>query len=395
MEVKEDFHLIKFFVGHSRKRRCAVKVTCSRGELLKGLRVVERVTRRADLPILANVLMDAREESLTLVGTDLEIVIRQLVGAGVETEGAVTVPAKPLTQIIKSCASEYVDLEAGDEDLKIRAPSFEADIKGIAAWEFPTMPEFPSRPKARLNPQILGRMIRQTHFAASTGEQRPILTGVLLDFTEGKLTMVAADGFRFSISSTELPDEVKKPINIIVPARALSELARISSKAEETVLLFLNPHSTQALFSSPNTELITWLIEGKFPDHRSFVSEIRPTKKGPYTRAIVAAADFLGAVKATCALIPGTGAVTIKASTGFLEVMATSPELGSITTRLEAEIEGDEREISFQAKYLIQPLSVIEAEKVEFIATAPTKAALIKPLGERFEHFIMPIRLSP
>jgi DNA polymerase-3 subunit beta len=377
-----------------------VKVSCLQENLAKGLSIVGRaVASRSTLPVLSNVMLATDNGRLKLSTTNLELGINCWVGAKVETEGSTTVPARLLTDFINSLPPEPIDMELAvrTQTLNARCARFEANIKGIDAQEFPIIPTTEDAEHAiRLEPEDLRQMIDQVVFSAATDESRPILTGVLARFEEDRLTMAAADGFRLSVRGAPLGQAVDETIEIIIPARALGELARISADQEEWVEVFITPARNQILFHLQDIDLVSQLIEGKFPNYRQII----PTSHT--TRTVLDTSGFLKAARVShlfardsanivrVEIAPGDELMP-----GHLTLAATSAELGDNVGQLDATIEGDAMEIAFNAKYLIDVLSVVDAAQVALETTSSASPGVLRPVGdEDFVHVIMPMHLS-
>jgi DNA polymerase-3 subunit beta len=377
-----------------------VKVSCLQENLAKGLSIVGRaVASRSTLPVLSNVMLATDNGRLKLSTTNLELGINCWVGAKVETEGATTVPARLLTDFINSLPPEPIDMELAvrTQTLNARCARFEANIKGIDAQEFPIIPTTEDAEHAiRLEPEDLRQMIDQVVFAAATDESRPILTGVLARFEEDRLTMAAADGFRLSVRGAPLGQAVDETIEIIIPARALGELARISADQEEWVEVFITPARNQILFHLQDVDLVSQLIEGKFPNYQQII----PTSHS--TRTVLDTSGFLKAARVSH-LFARDSANIVRVEIepgdelmpGHLTLAATSAELGDNVGQLDATIEGDAMEIAFNAKYLIEVLSVVDAAQVALETSSSASPGVLRPVGdEDFVHVIMPMHLS-
>ncbi len=376
-----------------------MKVSCLQENLAKGLSIVGRaVATRSTLPVLSNIMLSTDGARLKLSATNLEISINCWIGAKVEEEGAITVPARLLSDFVNSLPPERIDMElvVRTQTLNLKCARFEANIKGIDAQEFPLIPSITGDYQVSLEPEMLREMISQVTLAAATDESRPILTGVLTKFEEKSLTLAAADGFRLSVRTAELAEPVSEPLSVIIPARALQELSRIASEEEEPITLIIAPDRNQALFKASNVELISQLIEGTFPDYRQIIP------KSYTTRTVVNTNEFLKAIKVAfffardaanlvrIQVIPG-GELT----PGQMTVMATSAELGDNVGEIDAVVEGEELEIAFNARYLMDVLGVIGSAEVALETTTPTSPAVIKPVGvENFTHIIMPMHIA-
>jgi len=376
-----------------------VKVSCLQENLAKGLSIVGRaVATRSTLPVLSNVMLATDGARLKLSATNLEIGIVCWIGAKVEEDGSITVPARLLTDFVNSLPPERIDMEltVRTQTLNLKCARFEANIKGIDAQEFPLIPTAGEDSKISLDPSMLRQMIDQVVFAAATDESRPILTGVLARFQGEQLTLAAADGFRLSVRTTHLPEPVSEPVTVIVPARALAELSRISAEQEQPIEITITPARNQALFHMANVDLVSQLIEGNFPDYNQIIP------KSYSTRTVVSTSDFVKAAKTAnifardaanivrLEIVPGG-----ELAPGRVTLAATSAEVGDNVGEIDAVIEGEEMEIAFNAKYLIEVLSVVDAAQVALETTSASSPGVIKPVGsEDFTHVIMPMHIS-
>jgi len=393
-----------------------MKVSCLQENLAKGLSIIGRaVASRSTLPVLSNVLISTDDNQLKLSATNLEIGINCWVAAKVEEPGAITVPARLLGDFVNSLPPERIDLELDEETqtLNLKCARFESNMKGIDAQEFPLVPTASdSEESIRLEPEVLRSMIDQVVFAAATDESRPILTGVLVQFNHENLIMAAADGFRLSVRSTLLSQDVSDTLmavglngdggqgeapSLIIPARALVELSRISGEQEQFVELTITPARKQILFHLENVDLVSQLIEGKFPDYKQIIPA------GYSTRTVLDTISFLKAVRVSH-LFARDSANIVKLEitpsgdelmNGRITLMATSAELGDNVADIDASIEGDAVEIAFNAKYLIDALSVIESPQVVLETSISSSPGVIRPIGDdNFTYVIMPMHIS-
>jgi DNA polymerase-3 subunit beta len=319
----------------------------------------------------------------------------------VEEDGATTVPARLLTDFVNSLPPEQIDMELAirTQTLNARCARFEANIKGIDAQEFPIIPTADDAERAiRLEPEDLRQMIDQVVFAAATEESRPILTGVLARFELDQLTLAAADGFRLSVRSTPIGQTLEEPIEIIIPSRALKELARVAADQEDWVDVIITPARNQILFHLQDIDLVSQLIEGKFPDYRQIIPPSHTTRTVLDTSGFLKAAhvsylfthDRNRADPVRVEIVPGGELMP-----GHLTLAATSAELGDNVGQLDAVVEGDSVEIAFNAKYLIDVLSVVDTGQVALETTSPSSPGVLRPIGDDdFIHVIMPMHLS-
>jgi len=380
-----------------------MKLSCLQENLAKGLAIVGRaVATRSTLPVLSNILMTTDEGRLKLSATNLEVGINYWIGAKVEEDGATTVPARLLTDFVNSLPPERIDVQlvTRTQTLNLKCANYEANIKGIDAQEFPLILALSEDMGISLEPATLREMINQVSFAAAIDESRPVLTGVLAEISGTRLTMAAADGFRLSVRSTELSGaETSQPdvsISVIIPARSLQELARVSAEESNPIRMTIAPNRSQVFFRMTNIDLVSQLIEGNFPDYK----QIMP--KSYSTHTVVDVSELLKAVKiASFFARDAANVVRLRIAPGEqglggrLTVMATSAELGDNVSEIEAAVEGVPIEIAFNAKYLMDVLSVINTPQMVLETSAPSSPGVIKPVGGAdFVHVIMPMHIA-
>jgi DNA polymerase-3 subunit beta len=376
-----------------------VKLTCLQENLAKGISIVSRVvSSRAVLPVLNNILLATDDGRLKLAATDLSTSITCWIGAKVEEDGEITVPARLLSDFVSTLPSAQIQMElvTRTKSLHLNCAQFEADIHGIDAQDFPIIPSDVTDHKMQIPPDSLRQMIEQVTLAAAPIEEgRVVLTGALAEFHDSQLTMVAADGFRLSLRRAQLSDEVPEPLDVIIPARALRELARVSAEEKEPIEIIVTPDRNQILFRLSHIEIVSQLIEGKFPDY----NQIIPSSYG--TRVVLNTHELMRAVRISVLfsrdvanivrleIIPGT-----ELSPGKLRVESTA-EIGQNVGELEATVEGEQMEIAFNGRYMIDMLNVIGTEQVTLDATNPSRPGILKPVGdENLVYVIMPMHIK-
>ncbi|MGQ9584683.1 MAG: DNA polymerase III subunit beta [Anaerolineae bacterium] len=385
-----------------------MKVSCLQENLARGLSIVGRaVSPRSTLPVLANVMLATDQSRLRLSATDLEIGINCWIGAKVESEGAITVPARVLSDYVGSLPPERVDLamDVRSQTLNLRCARFDARIRGIDASEFPMIPTGgDGQQRVLLDPRLFRRMIEQVVFAAATDDSRPVLTGVYtrLEPKDGgaTLTLAAADGFRLAVRDAAVDAELAETVTMIVPARSLSELSRIigtlsAEDIEKPMEVSITPTRNQVLFQLPNVQVVSQLIDLTFPDYKAIIPKSRAT------RTVVDTHAFLHAVKqasifarsaanvARLQIVPGS-----ELAPGRLTVTATSAELGDNVGELDAVVEGSEIEIAFDTRYLTDVLGAMDAPQVVLETNDASNPGVFRPAGETgFLAVVMPIYL--
>jgi DNA polymerase-3 subunit beta len=376
-----------------------MKVTVLQENLAQGLNMVSRaVAPRSTLPVLGNILIATDEGRLRISATNLEMGITCWIGAKIEHEGSTTVPARTFSDLVSTLTDKQVEmsLTIRTQTLNIRSGASNTDIKCIDAQEFPPMPVSDPADGLQLNVADLKQMIHQVAFAAATDEARPILTGVLVKVRDNHITLASADGFRLSVRDAELSSSSTQPIQAIIPARALTELARIAHDGDEIVHMVIPPGRGQVIFRLSNAELVSQLIEGAFPDYEQIIP------RGFETRAVLSTNAFLKACKqAEIFAREGSHIAKINISPGgelqpgTVQISGQSEETGFSENVVDATIEGSPLLIAFNVKFLREVLDVVETPNVALETSSDTSPGVVRPVGDtQFLHVIMPMHLG-
>jgi len=375
-----------------------MKLTVSQAQLAHGLGVVSRaVSPRSTLPVLNNILIATDDGRLRISATNLELGITCWIGAQIEEEGSITVPARIFADLISTLPGDKVSLAltARTQSLNIRSGTSNFDIKGIDAQEFPPMPVPDLSSGVELNVADFKDMIRQVGFAASSDEARPVLQGVLMEINENQMSLAATDGFRIAVRSAELSNALSNPVKVIIPARSLGELARIATNGEESVTMVVPQDRGQVIFHMKDAELVTQLIEGNFPDYRAIMP--RSFK----TRTVISTAEFLKACR-QAEIIARESNYVIRlniqpqdSGPGTVEFSTQSEEMGSGEVVVDANIEGPELLVAFNVSYLSDVLEVIGTPNTILETNANNTPGMLSPIGdENYKHVIMPMHLG-
>ncbi len=374
-----------------------MKLSVMQENLARGLSVVSRaISTRSTLPVLANVLLRTEDGGLRLTTTNLEIGLVYWVPAKIDADGATTVPAKLLTDLVTALpGGSKVELETGaNETLHLTAGPFQSHLKGIDADEFPSIQAVGERPTTRIAQDVLKRALEETAFAAATDEARPILTGVLWRFDGDSVTFAAADNYRIAVKTIPVLDPVSE-MSVVIPARALTELMRILGDTDEPVDIVLAQGKNQVLFhlqGDQPIDLVSRLIDGQFPNYQSVLP------KAHTTRAILDREELLRAVR-PAALIAHESANIVKlqiSSNGDSGiVVSANAEIGDHVGQVEADVEGDGTSIAFNAKYLADVLEKVTADQFALELQGPLAPGVFKPVGDdRYVHVVMPVRTT-
>lgn len=370
-----------------------MKLSCLQDNLAKGLGIAGRaVPSRTTMPILGNVLLATDHGQLKLAATNMELSIVHWVGARVETEGEITVPARNFIDLVSSLPPDQVnlDLDSGTLTLKLSCGTVNASFRGISAEEFPLVPEVDENNGFSIEADELNTGLSQVTFAASTDESHPVLTGVLAEFEGQAMTLAAADGFRLSLREIPLVDPVSTPFSVIIPARALSELMRITAGLDEQVRVSTTRPHNQILFQMPDTVLNSQLIDGSFPDVRRIIPASHKT------RVVIGREELLQACRRAAIFARDVAnIVSLRIEGGELTVAADSSEAGQGSTRLVASVDGDGLEIAFNVRFLIDVLSALDTPQVALELNSPTNPGVIRAVGDdAFIHVVMPMHLG-
>jgi DNA polymerase-3 subunit beta len=362
--------------------------------LARGLSVVSRaVSTRSTLPVLANVLLRTEDAGLKLTATNLEIGITYWVPGKIDTDGATTVPAKLLTDYVNTLqGGEKVDLElTAGETLHLRAGRYESHLKGIDAEEFPSIQTAGERPTTRIAQNVLRRALEEVTFAAASDEARPILTGVLARFEGDTVTLAAADNYRIAVKTIPVLDAVTDT-SVVIPARALNELARVLADVDEPVEVVLAQARNQILFHLEGVDLVSRLIDGQFPNYQQVLPQSHST------RAVLDREELLRAVR-PAALIAHESANIVKlqlspdGEAGI--VVSANAEIGDHVGQVEAAVEGDGTTIAFNARYLADVLTNVGAEQFVLELNGPLSPGVFRPVGDdQYVHVVMPVRTT-
>lgn len=373
-----------------------MNVSCLQEHLAKGLGIVGRaVATRSTLPITSNVLITTEDGRLKLAATNLEIALSSWIGAQVEEAGAITVPARLLTDFVNSLPSEKIEMTLAprSRQLKLTCARNQATIAGVDADDFPPIPSVEDGGTVALDAAEFHSAISQVIIAAATDDSRPVLTGVDLVMEGNELTLAAADGFRLSVRKLTLSKAVKERIEVIIPQRALAELNRLLPEETEPVDLMLNATRTQALFRLKNVELVAQLIQGTFPNYGQLIPEDASSK------AIVDAAEFLRETRiASIFARDGSGIVRLQFTAGEdvqpgkIIISARAEEIGDNMGELDATIEGEPDKIAFNSRYLQDFLQVVGDGRVALEMNGASRQGVLRPVSdERFVHVLMPM----
>ena len=373
-----------------------MRLSCLQENLSRGLAIVGRaVATRTTLPITQNVLIATDQSRLKLAATNTEIAITTWIGAQIEEEGSITIPARLLTELVSSLPAERVDMGSTSEPtrLSIDCARFNATINGIGADEFPPIPTVESGVAGKIEPRVLTDAIGHVAFAAATEDSRPMLTGIKVELSGDGFTFAAADGFRLAVYKGKLVEPLPEETSFIVPARALLEVNRLVGGQEQPIEFTITPSKSAALFRLDNIEVVTQLLQGTFPNYSQLIPQSYDT------RALVNLAEFLRAARSASIFArDGSGIIRVvvsqgsEGSPGKMSVASKAEELGENYGEVDAQVEGEGAKIAFNSKYLSDVLEVLEESEVALETTTPSSPGVVRPVGnDDYVHVVMPM----
>lgn len=367
-----------------------LRAVCSKDELAQMLGVVSRgVSTRTSVQILAGIKLEVEEGRLGLSATDMEISLRASVAAQVEGDGAVVVPGRLFVDVVRLLPAADVELEYRSEQGQIHVSSGAAsyDIHTFNAEDFPRLPDVDQAPTFRVEQAAFLDTIARVSRSASRDESRPVLTGVLVRFEQGKVIMAATDSYRLSVKETELDESPQGEIEAIVPGRALAELQRIcQGSAAETIEVGVQEN--QVVFGVDGLWLTARRIDGQFPNYKqllpeTFEAEIHLPRQ-----------EFLDIVRRMSLMVQRNSPLRLRFEEGQLTVSAQTQDVGEARESMPVGYTGDALEIGFNAEFLRDGLESVADESVRLRLISPLRPGMIHGESEDFLYLIMPIRLA-
>ena len=362
-----------------------MKISISLDRFKKGLGIVERiVASKSTLPILNNVLIKAEDSQVVLSATDLEMGVNYYLGGKVETPGSITVPGRVLGNFINSLNDDKISLEEKNNVLHAKTERSEASLNGMSADDFPTVPKIEGKEILNINSQVLKAAINEVAFSASLDESRPILTGVYFVISNNLLKMVATDSYRLSEKTIKV--NTTENLSFIIPIKTIYELQRMMTLSEDVKIII---SENQIMFILTDLELISRIIEGEYPDYEQIVP------KAFKTTAILNTGELASNIKSASFFArENANNVKLLFKPNSLEVEAMSSQLGNFKSNLTGQITGEENEISFNTKYLLDVLDKINTEEVSLELVGKLNPGVIKPVSKdaNVMYIIMPLR---
>jgi DNA polymerase-3 subunit beta len=368
-----------------------MKLTITREQLQEGLvAVAASVPAKTTLPVLSNVLLEAGPDGLRLSGTDLDIAVSTSVAASVEDEGAITLPARKLVEIVRELPSASIRLaSAGEQRVTIECGRSRFKLLGLPREEFPAFPAVDFTGGWKATATDLHKLITHVAFAASTEESRPILNGVLWELRAERMRMVATNGHRLARMDVPVAGGGGEDADLIVPPKALEQIRRLFKPEDEVEIAKTENHLG---FRSSNTQVFTRLIEGPYPNYEQVIPR-ENDKVATADKAALAAALRRMSIVAS----DQTHRVRLAFANGSCKLSVQTPDLGEAQEEITITYDGSPLEIGFNAAYFLEILKYIPTDEVRMTYKAPERAATCEPVGwddpAAFLALVMPLRL--
>jgi DNA polymerase-3 subunit beta len=390
---------------HFKKEVWYMKLSCLQENLSRALAVVGRaVAVRSTLPITQNVLLATDGGRLKLSATNLEIGITTWIGAMIEEEGSITVPARLLTEFIGSLSQGQIEITGSDrpKSLTLNSGRINARISGTDAEDFPPIPTISAEEGVafQVSTRDIKRSIDQTAFAADTEETRPVLSGILVEIEGDKLTLAAADGFRLAVKQGSILNPVESPVNVIIPARTFGEVSRLIGDQDSTMEVLVSSSRNQVLFQLDDLQIVSQIIQGNFPRYMDLLEDAMRETKAEATLRIT---DVLAASRSVYIFVRDSNNIVKlqmnpggeDGPEGQIVISSKDDEVGENAAELDGNITGDESTIAFNGQYLLDVLGNIDGEEVSIKTSGPSRAGVFtSPGSDQYVHLIMPMFIT-
>ncbi len=365
-----------------------MKLVVTQENLAKALQIVGRVASgKTPLPILSNILFRTDENRLLLAATNLEIAIVQHIGGKIEQEGAITVPARLMSEFISNLPKGNVILEADGTKLHIKSGTYQSTIHGMAPDEFPALPDITAQETITVAVATLKRAIQQTVIVASNDDTRPVLTGVYCHTYDGKLYLAATDGYRLA---ERLMSKTEQTISAIIPAQTLQDVLRVMTDDSNDITMIFDENQVRILID--DVEITSRLIDGTFPDYRQLIPSATDIE-------VELEKDEFGRITKIASLFAreSGGSVTLNAKKDEqkLSIHSVASQLGENTSEAEANVSAD-GQVTLNSRYLLEALGCIDSPKLLFSFSGKLSPCVLttanKETGRDYKHIIMPLK---
>jgi DNA polymerase-3 subunit beta len=364
-----------------------LRLTCSKGELVRKLGIVSRgLSSRTAVQVLSGILMQKSPEGVILAATDMELSLRCTLDANAEGEGAVVIPGRLLVDLARLLPESDVAIEHRAEEnvLRLTCSAASYQLHTYNPEDFPRLPDVETTETFPLDAEIFLATVERVSRCASRDESRPVLTGILVRFEEGKLVMAATDSYRLAVKETPFTGQVPE-LEAIIPARALTELARIGQGAEQ---ISLGLHENQVLFGLDDVWLTTRRIDGQFPNYKQLLPETFEHEVS------LPREELLEVVRRVGVMAQRNSPLRLHFGEGELTVSAQTQDIGEARESLPIGFSGEPLEMGFNADFLREGVEAVGDDELRLKLISPLRPGLIQTEADDFSYLIMPIRLA-
>jgi DNA polymerase III subunit beta len=376
-----------------------MKFIIQRDKLVQSVQdVMKAVSSRTTIPILTGIKIVANTEGVTLTGSDSDISIESFIPSEengneiveIQQSGSIVLQARFFSEIVKKLPMDIVEIEVGNhQSTVIRSGKAEFNLIGLDAEEYPHLPQIEENNVFKIPTDLLKAMIRQTVFAVSTSETRPILTGVNWKLENDELVLIATDSHRLALRKAKINTESQSSHNVVIPGKSLSELSKILNDTNNLVEIVITEN--QVLFKAENLLFFSRLLDGNYPD----TSRLIPAESK--TNLTINSKEFLQAIDRASLLAKEARNNVVKLTTlpqGMIEISSNSPEIGKVSEEIQTtEIQGEELKISFSAKYVMDALKALEGTEINVDFTGAMRPFLIRTThDDSMLQLILPVR---
>ncbi|HEY4320496.1 MAG TPA: DNA polymerase III subunit beta [Gemmatimonadales bacterium] len=368
-----------------------MKFTITREQLHEGLQaVVAAVPSKTTLPVLANILLEATKDGLRLSGTDLDIAVATTVPAAVDQEGAITLPARKLQELVRELPSAGIRITTqGEQRVTIECGRSKFKLLGLPREEFPSFPQVAFDGSSKTTARELQKLVAHVAFAASTEESRPVLNGVLWQLLPDRMRMVATNGHRLAKMEIPMQSTVAQQAELIVPPKALEQFRKLFAADDEIEIGRSDNHLG---FRSATTQVFTRLIEGPYPNYEQVIPRENDKVATAEKASVMAALRRMSIVASD-----QTHRIRMSFGDGSCRLSVTTPDLGEAQEEITVSYEGEPLDIGFNANYLLEVLKYMPTDEVRMTFKAPERAATVEPVGwddpAAYLTLVMPLRL--
>jgi DNA polymerase III subunit beta len=363
-----------------------MKVICSRENLIDGINTVQKaVSTKTTLPILEGILVEA-EEKFKLTGNDLEIGIESIIDADIRTKGSIVLNSRMFGDIIRRLPDSEVLIEVKQDNLVIiECENSHFELKGISAAGFPAIPNIKKENALKINQKVIRDMIKQTIIAVSYDENRPILTGSLIEYKNNFLSIVSIDGYRLALRKNEIQNN-ELEFSVVIPGKTLNEIVKILQPVDKEIIIYNSDN--QIMFDIGNCRVVSRLLEGEYLNYKGIIPQDFETKIKVNTK------EMLSSIERASLLTMEEKKYPVKLSINDDNIVITSnTEIGAVREELRVEMEGNKLDIGFNPRYFIEALKVVEDEVINILFTSNIGPCTLNPIdNEKFCYLILPLR---